>query len=108
MELDFLLEGQKDYGDDDDGDRLVRMDRDALMDVVEVISVELMDFLDRFDSYDWRVNVIENMLVMRKLLLLLLLPLLMSMKPMLASMNDVMMMMRKRMWIFLIDDLSIV
>ena len=108
MELDFLLEEQKDY-DDDDGGKLDCMDRDALMDVVEVIWVELVDFLDQFDSYDWRVNVIENTLVMHKLLLLLLLlSLLLSMTSMLVSMNDVMMMTMKRMWTFLIDDLSIV
>lgn len=103
MKMDLLLEERT------DDDILDCMDRDALVDVVEVIWMESMDFLGLFDSYDQIRNVIENRLVMHILLQLLQQQLLMKMMWMLVSMNDVRMMtMKKMMWIFLIDVLSFV
>lgn len=103
MKMDLLLEERT------DDDILDCMDRDALVDVVEVIWMESMDFLDLFDSYDQIRNVIENRLVMHILLQLLQQQLLMKMMWMLVSMNDVRMMtMKKMMQIFLIDVLSFV
>lgn len=46
MKMDLLLEERT------DDDILDCMDRDALVDVVEVIWMESMDFLGLFDSYD--------------------------------------------------------